>query len=247
MSEPTTSERVPNLTRVALTGLGRKPHACPDQVKASWARLKATHKSVSGLFDTLHVLREKSVGARDDARGRLSEDQLDQIRAAIMFTSAGLDACLRRLLRDALPALIEGGGKPQGEFKGHVITTRLAGTLSRETKNAITDLDPRTRLIDLYVEDLAGSSLQGHTDLIRVRDALGLTNVALTDEHLEALKDFFAARNEIAHELDLLDPTGRGDRGRRHRDMAVVGDQCDRVIHVIEDFLRATAGASKTL
>ncbi|WP_216209768.1 hypothetical protein [Amycolatopsis aidingensis] len=246
MSESTAATRIPKLTRVALTELGRKPRGCPDQVKPSWARLQATYKSVSGLFDTLHVLREKAAETKD-ARGRLSEDQLDQVRAAIVFTSAGLDACLRRLLRDALPALIEGGGKPQGRFKGHIIETRLIGNPAKETKAAITDPDPRTRLIELYVEDLAGSSLQGYTDLIRVRDALGLTDATLADEHLEALKDFFAARNEIAHELDLLDPTGRGDRGRRHRDMGTVGNQCDRVIHVIEDFLRATASALKAL
>ncbi len=246
MSASAQPGRAPKLTRVTLTDLGRQPHRCPAEIKPSWARLKATHKSVSGLFDTLHVLREKAA-SEGDPRGRLSEDQLDQVRAAIMFTSAGLDACLRRLLRDALPGLIEGGGQAQGRFKGRTIETRLTGNLTKETKAAITDTDPRTRLIELYVEDLAGSSLQGHTDLIRVRDALGLSDISLADEHLEELTDFFSARNEIAHELDLLDPSGRGDRGRRHRDLLKVGDQCDRVLHLIEGFIRATATQLKAL
>jgi hypothetical protein len=100
-------------------------------------------------------------------------------------------------------------------------------------------------LIDLYVEDLAGASLQSPRDLKSVRDALGLDTAKLADSRLEGLAPFFNARNEISHELDLVDPSGRGDRSRRHRDMVAVGAQCDLVVHVIEDFLRDTATALK--
>ncbi|GAB2554178.1 hypothetical protein [Kribbella endophytica] len=205
----------------------------------SWVRLVATHKAICGLFDTLHVLRERA--AEEGNPRRLTDDQLDQVRAAIVFTSAGLDACLRRLLRDVLPVLIKAGGPANGKFIGYLHESRLQGNLTKATKNAITADDPRAQLIDLYVEDLAGSSLQSWTDLQAVRNALGLSDQYLDDQYLESLKPFFAARNEISHELDLLDPSGRGDRGRRHRDMTAVGKQCDSVIQVIELFLRETA------
>ncbi|MFF1613530.1 hypothetical protein ACFVYA_37675 [Amycolatopsis sp. NPDC058278] len=240
-----TAPRKPKLAKVELTKLGRKPHGCPPEVTPSWARLTATHKAITGLFDTLHVLRERA--AQEGNPRRLTEDQLDQVRASIVFTSAGLDACLRRLLRDALPTLIRAGGSPHGKFTGYLHENRLKGELTKATKIAITDPDPRTRLIELYVADLAGSSLQSWEDLKSVRDALGLTAQNLSDPQLQGLKGFFAARNEISHELDLVDPTGRGDRGRRHRDMIAVGAQCDLVIHVIEDFLRDTASALKTV
>jgi hypothetical protein len=129
MSTAKTPGRAAKLTRVALTDVGRKPHSCPPEVVPSWARLVATHKAISGLFDTLHVLRERA--ADEGNPRRLTEDQLDQVRAAIVFTSAGLDACLRRLLRDALPKLISAGGGPQGKFKGHLIENRLKGELSK--------------------------------------------------------------------------------------------------------------------
>jgi hypothetical protein len=237
------------LLQIKLASLGRQPHACPAQVKSSWNRLVAAHGSVSGLFDTLHVLRERAAKTKDP-RGRLSEDELDQLRAAIVFTSAALDACLRRLLRDALPVLIPAGPEAAGRFTGYLHTERLRGELSKTTKDAITSADPRGQLIDLYVTHLAGSSLQSWTDLKKVRDALGLpangASIDLSNDRLEGLKDFFIARNEIAHELDLVDPSVRGSRSRRHRDMTIVGTQCSDTLAVIEDFLRATAAAVKT-
>ena len=125
----------------------------------------------------------------------------------------------------------------------------VCSTLTKATKDAITSTDPRGRLIDLYVAHLAGSSLQSWSDLCRVRDALGLpaagVGVDLSDGRLEGLKDFFHARNEIAHELDLVDPSGRGSRSGRHRDMTVVGTQCSDVLTIIEAFLRATATTVK--
>ncbi|MBB3662610.1 hypothetical protein FB384_001514 [Prauserella sediminis] len=242
MSDPV--ERQSKLVKVELTALGRMPRSCPAEIVPSWAQLKATHKAVSGLFDTLHVLRQKAA-IEGDPRGRLSEDQLDQVRAAIVFTSAGLDACLRRLLRDALPTLIRAGGQADGKFKGDLVQNRLKGELSKATKEAITDPDPRTRLIELYVLDLTGASLQSPKDLMRVRDGLGLKVESLADSHLEELADFFVARNHISHELDLIDPSGSGRRNRRHRDLMAVGKQCDQIIHVVQDFLRGAAAATK--
>jgi hypothetical protein len=235
------------MVRIELAKLGRKPHGCPPEVQPAWARLVATHQAVGGLFDTLHILRLKAA-AETDPRGRLSEDQLDQARAAIVFTSAGLDACLRRLLRDVLPVLLAAQSPAAGAFTRYLFENRLKGELTRATKSAIVDMDPRGRLIDLYVADLT-ASLQDWTDLRKVRDGLGLAQEAaginLTDPRLETLKDFFAARNEIVHELDLVDPSGRGSRGRRHRDTAAVGSQCSEVLTIVEAFLRAAGAAVK--
>ncbi len=244
-TSPGKPARASKLTKIELSRLGRKPRNCPPEVKPSWARLEATHRAIAGLFDTLDVLR-KVAAQESDPRGRLTEDQLDQVRAAIVFTSAGLDACLRRLLRDALPCLIEAGGKAHGNFTGHLYKGRLRGELTEATKRAIVDPDPRAKLIELYVKDLTDSSLQSWKDLKSVRDALGLTSQHLADEQLEDLDDFFTARNQISHELDLEDPSGRrGIRARRHRDMKAVGEQCDRVIRLVEIFLRETVKALK--
>jgi hypothetical protein len=232
------------LTRVELSALPRKPHACPAEVERSWARLEATHKSVSGLFTTLNDLR----AAQDDPRGAISELHRDQARAAIVFTAAGIDACLRTLLRDALAALLQDGNGPaHNAFTKHFMDNRLKGDLTTPTKKAIVDIDPRAALIDLYVQDLTGSSIQGWKDLARCRDALGITGGKLGDSDLQAHQDFFNARHEVVHELDLTDPSGKGTRGRRHRDIAAVGRQCDDALQLLYHFIAPTATAAKAI
>lgn len=232
-------------TKLELSGLSRKPHGCPPEAEGAWRYLQGAHASVSGLFDTLHVLRLKSA-TKSDARGRLSHDQTDQLRAAIVFTSAGLDACLSRLLRDALPALVNGNHDAEGKFKAF-LHGKLSDKVSNPLRAAITNVDPRAKLIDLYVDTLTGSSLQGHKDLQKVRDALGIPEQEIPNADLERLGPFFAARNEVAHELDLVNPTGRGSSTRRDRRMNDVRDQCDEVLQQITKFIIATAKFVKAI
>ncbi|GGN40956.1 hypothetical protein [Streptomyces fuscichromogenes] len=157
-----------------------------------------------------------------------------------MFTAAGIDACLRTLLRDSLPTLLATPGD------AHFLANRLTGELTKATKTAVTDIDPRSALIDLYVEDLTGSSIQGAKDLTRCRNALGLKkDPALDDAILTGHQPFFNARHEVVHELDLVDPSGKGTRGRRHRDLAAVGAQCDGALQLMHAFIAPTARTVK--
>jgi hypothetical protein len=231
------------LIRVELSALPRKPHACPTEIQRSWARLLATHKSVSGLFTTLNNLR----AAQDDPRGAISELHRDQARAAIVFTAAGIDACLRALLDGALVTLLSGAGPAHGAFTKHFMDNRLKSDLTQATKKAVVDIDPRAALIDLYVQDLTGSSIQAWKDLARCRDALGITESKLSDDDLQTHQDFFDARHEVVHELDLIDPSGKGTRSRRHRDIAAVGQQCDRALQLLYRFISPTAIAVKRI
>ncbi|MER0442994.1 hypothetical protein ABR738_00130 [Streptomyces sp. Edi4] len=230
------------LTRVELSELPRKPVG-GIEIQRSWSRLVATYWAVSGLFTTLNELR----AAQDDMRGAISETHRDQARAAIVFTAAGIDACLRTLLRDALQTLLQTDGPAHGAFIRHFMRKdggRLAGELSSATKKAIVDIDPRSALIDLYVADLTGSSIQGSKELANCRSALGLDDdPALADAILKSHQPFFNARHEVVHELDLVDPSGKGTRSRRHRDITVVGEQCDGALRLMYDFIAPTARA----
>ncbi|MER5302153.1 hypothetical protein ABT039_22220 [Streptomyces lasiicapitis] len=230
------------LTLVELSDLPRKPHGCPPEVERSWARLVATYRSVSGLFTTLNELR----AAQSDMRGAISESHRDQARSAIVFTAAGIDACLRTLLRDSLSTLLRTGGPAHGAFTRHFIDNRLKTAPSEATKRAVVALDPRGALIDLYVNDLTGSSIQCAGDLEDCRDALGLKkDPALTDAILASHEPFFIARQQVVHELDLVDPSGKGTRGRRHRDIAEVGAQCDGALRLVHAFIAPTARTVK--
>ncbi|MFZ3475383.1 hypothetical protein ACODT3_42240 [Streptomyces sp. 4.24] len=227
------------LTLVELTPLPHKPRGGGDEIGRSWNRLVATHQSVSALFTTLNELR----AAQPDMRGAISEAHKDQARAAIVFTAAGIDACLSALLKHALPTLLAAEGPAHSAFVGHFMTERFKeNKVTEATKKAVVAFDPRAALVDLYVEDLTGPSIQGAKDLARCRDALGLKkDDALADSVLEAHQPFFNARHQVVHELDIIDAAGKGTRSRRHRDIAAVGEQCDGALQLLHAFIAPTA------
>jgi hypothetical protein len=73
-----------------------------------------------------------------DGRGPLSADQQDLLRAALVFTSGGLDACLTRLLCDTLIPLITGHAEAEKNFKRWV-SAQLGGALPGKMREAILD------------------------------------------------------------------------------------------------------------
>lgn len=232
-------------TELTLTDLpARRPYKCPE-TEPSWRYLRSAHTSVTGLFDGLHQLRLVEQQGRDkDTRGKLSDDQKDLLRAALVFTSSGLDACVTRLLRDTLATLIASNKQAEKEFKDWV-SRQLNSKVPGNIREAILDQNPRDRLVDHYIENLAKPSLQGTDDLIKVRKALGLTETKVSQESVDQLKPFFAARNEIVHELDLTEPTGPGSSARRSRSMEAVRDQCDRALQLLVLIIQATAETVK--
>lgn len=228
------------LTRVELSKLPTKPRGGGDQIRRSWNRLVATHGVVSALFTTLNDLR----AAQSDMRGAISEAHRDQARAAIVFTAAGIDACLTALLEDALPVLLLDEGPAHSAFVAHMRKDRLEGKVTEATKRAIVDIHPRIALIKLYVNDLTGQSIQGATDLARCRNALGLQkDPNLEQDVLDAHQPFFNARHEVVHELDIVDAAGKGTRSRRHRDITTVGEQCNGALQLLHSFIAPTARA----
>ncbi|MFD5878478.1 hypothetical protein [Streptomyces yangpuensis] len=244
MSEaPETNGKSSRLTVVELTDLPRKPVGGAE-INRSWNRLVATHESVRALFSTLNQLR----AAQDETRGPISEAHRDQARAAIVFTTAGIDACLSALLKDALPTLLRIDGPAHNAFVAHFMKERFKDNkVTQATKKAVVAFDPRTALIDLYVEDLTGPSIQGAKDLARCRDALGLKDdPALAQSVLDEHQPFFNARHEVVHELDIVDAAGRGTRSRRHRDIAAVGEQCDGALQLLRAFIAPTARTVRT-
>jgi hypothetical protein len=225
---------------VEMSPLHSKPYGCPPEVQRGWARYVATHQSVDGLFKTLNELR------RGKGPGAVPEGTKDLARAAIVFTAAGVDSCLRTLLHDALETLLAVDGAAHGAFKKHLYSSRLSGELTKATKTAVTAVNPRAALIELYVQDLTGTSIQSWQDLSRVRDALGLAGTAhLDDAVLQMYQPFFNARHQVVHELDLVDPSGKGSRGRRPRDLVEVGAQCNEALHMLAGLIKPAAQAVK--
>src|SRR5437868_4142409 len=70
-----------NLAPLRATPTGR----CP-QVRPARRYLNATHASVTSLLDTFDLLRGTAATSKGKARGRMSRDQVDVLRASIVFT-----------------------------------------------------------------------------------------------------------------------------------------------------------------
>ena len=72
---------------------------------------------------------------------------------------------------------------------------------------------PRAKLIEEYIRELTGESLQSADEILRTTAALGLENKTLGLDILR-LKEIFQIRNKIIHELDLdLNAPKRKRRG----------------------------------
>ncbi len=161
------------------------------------------------------------------------------LRAALVFTSSGLDATCQALVQDCAPRLIRKGGNARVRFD-LFLDEQVAGA-TRALKVAVKDPDPRSALIQLYIDSKTRASLQGTGDITkRVRDVLGMTNQALPTAQIDALQGFFIARNSIVHALDYRAPDSRST-ARWHRAPSDVVDECNRVLALLAALIHATA------
>jgi hypothetical protein len=201
-------------------------------------RLKGTHDSVQGLFNTLHAARQKKVDA-GGAVAKLEHGEVDLLRSAIVFAGAGLDAVLKQLVKDTLKELLKTHASTRAAIARFAIT--VVKDEPRKATRILTSGNAEEALRDEYVDNLTKGSLQSEKDLINVRNSLGIADAGLfTDDSLKKLGDFFKARNEIVHELDLQSVSGLGQWTRRSRKMSTSRDFANQAIVYSAAFISAT-------
>lgn len=190
-------------------------------------------EAVEAVLDNLDKIRQLRKEEVKDIRGRLTANEEDLLRAAVVFTGAGLDATLKQLIRDALPGLLAANLQAHDKFEGfaadHLGTGEIADT--KMIAKYLTSANPREKLIEAYIYDLTGSSLQSAEEVQKVAGALGIKDEGLR-KRIAGLKPLFIARNEISHELDLQSLQKPGDRTRRTRSMKQTKDVCHKGFEV---------------
>lgn len=172
--------------------------------------------------------------------GRLTSAEEDLLRAALVFTGAGLDATLKRLIRDTLPALLESNEQAHRKFEDFAVK-QLGGAEAVDGKvlaRYIVASNPRERLIEDYIYDLTGSSLQSAEQVDLTAGALGINDGPLRAE-INGLRDLFVARNQVSHELDLQAIEQSWDRTRRSRAMGPTTTLCERGFMVAQQIVNA--------
>lgn len=206
-------------------------HAATDK---SQRFLVSAHEAVEATFDTLHTIRQLRKSEGGGIQGQLTNNENDQLRAAIVFSGAGLDATLKQMIRDTLPLLLEAGNEQAHKKFEDFAHERLGTGEIADTRiiaRYLTSASPRNRLIEDYIYDLTGSSLQSKEEVQKVAGALGINDKELRKK-IESLKPLFTARNEISHELDLQSPEKPGDRSRRSRPIGQTKDICNSAFEV---------------
>jgi hypothetical protein len=197
--------------------------------------LASAYDSVEAVLENLATVRELRRTETGDIRGRLPSNEEDLLRAAIVFTGAGMDATLKQLIRDTLPDLLECNEQAHSKFEAFAEDRLGTGEIAdaRMVARYLTSPNPRYRLIEDYIYGLTGSSLQSAQEVGKVAGALGIDDAELR-QRITDLRGLFIARNEISHELDLQQPEKQGDRARRTRSIRPTTNLCHEGLEVAQ-------------
>ncbi|MGO9906908.1 MAG: hypothetical protein ACLP4R_29940 [Solirubrobacteraceae bacterium] len=161
------------------------------------------HESAASLLEGFNSLG-KARGA-----GAPSDEQQDLLRAMLLFSGAGLDACAQQIVRDGLPRLVSEHQDARRALSGFA-----ARRLRRQGDTEVGGIDarflaelllgnPEQNLIEVLIEELTGSSMQSVEELKRVVAYLGLAGDGQLIASIEQVKPAFGVRNRIAHDMDI--------------------------------------------
>lgn len=197
-----------------------------------------THTSASSLLTAFDDAKK----GRGNPRGVLTDKEQDILRASLVMCCAGLDAALKQAIRDCLEQLLESSKDVRDGFE-KFIRKRISGESdileqasgSKFLSLILAEREPRKRLIEEYIKELTGESLQSAEEVMRTTAALGLETKKLGLD-IPRLKEIFAIRNKIIHELDIdLDIKARKRRVRSQADLL---DNSDFVLSVTQAILK---------
>lgn len=220
--------------------------AAPAAVKLSSGLLakpasiyEYTHTSASSLVTAFDHAKQK----RGNVRGVLTDQEQDILRASLVMCCAGVDAALKQAIRDCFETLLDKNKLVREGFE-KFIRKRISGegdllevaSGMKFLARVLADKAPRTKLVEDYIRELTGDSLQSADEILRTAAALGLETKSLALDVIR-LKDIFQIRNKIIHELDLdLDAPNRKRKVRSQKDLL---DNSDFMLSTLKKLLEA--------
>lgn len=180
---------------------------------------------------------------------------VDSLRAALLFASAGLDTSLKRLVRHALPQLASWDSDVEKHFRKwaeqRVGDSATGAVQAKELVHILLGqgASPRDVLMGRWVYELTDGSAQSVERVDELAQALGVTDRAIrartANKETSTLKAAFAARNEIAHELDVTDPEAearqRLEKIRRYRKATDIRAWCTELLDVTQQITNNVA------
>ena len=142
------------------------------------------HQSASSLV----LAFDAAKATRGNPRGVLTDQEQDILRAALVMACAGLDAALKQAIRDSLATLLEKQKKVRDGFE-KFLRRRIEGVSEGDEvplrgqflATVLADKDPRAKMIEEYIRQLTGDSLQSWDELASATGALGLDAMRLIE------------------------------------------------------------------
>jgi hypothetical protein len=207
----------------------------PDKPRSE--ECNKSHRILSRGYDAANefITQFREV-RKDSGRGSVKDTHQDILRAMLVFACAGFDSCLKRLLEDALQAVINADPKAEETFTDTVKRKLPDIERSRDLlAKVLTAKNPREQLVREVLADLLGQSLQSVSQYSRV---LAAFNVQMPDKKkLASLKEAFEARNYIIHEMDI--DFSKEKRSRRQRNEDVMTEMTKTVLATASELLVA--------
>lgn len=188
------------------------------------------HKSASSML----MAFDDAKARRHNARGILTDQEQDILRAALVMSCAGLDGALKQAIRNCIEHLLVKDDSVREGFEkfirkrltgeGDVLET---GSGTRFLAKVLAESNPRARLIEEYINELTGGSLQSAAEVMRTVTALGMDPKGLGLD-IDRMREIFKIRNKIIHELDV--DLNAAKRKRKVRSQADLLDNTECIL-----------------
>ena len=209
-------------------------------------------REARGAFQELF---DRSRGGRRKTGGATTSVEQDLMRAMLAFSAAGLDALLKQLIRDTLRDIARHDIAVQSEMEAFVFRSMRGDADAADQKagrrflaRVLVAPSPQDRIVEDYIRDLTGESLQSAEQVIKAVKALGLDPQTLEID-AEMLRKIFLARNQMIHDMDIdlgaVKPQARKRRSRQVETMTEYSDHllnlADRIVDEVEKKLESAA------
>lgn len=216
---------------MALCALPSKP--IHSDLQSSYLILDHTNESAESFFNAFQDIR-KARGAK----GTATDHEQDLLRAALIFSAAGLDSMVKQLIRDTLKLVIQKKPDARRQFSQHVKSRleRREPVDLQYLAAAISASNSTDFLQDEFIRELTGSSLQSKDQLLSVASYFAIRWEEITKAPNE-LESVFRVRNQIAHEMDIM--LGQPNRGRRQRKVETMKKHTTTILATAKAFYLA--------
>lgn len=210
-------------------------------VRQSRRLLDGSYRSVDDILVAAQELETLRRTGNGSTKGRRAQREVDLLRAALVFSSAGIDASMARLVNDAGRVLIRASGTgAHTQYREFLKQAIPAKSVDSGLRDVLLDMEVEETILTYYLSQKTKASFQGSGDLKkRVVTVLGLPTSTLSQSVVHDLDKFFTARNEIVHQMDFTEGLG-SSVARQSRDINEVIEQCNSALDVAAELVNAT-------